>query len=46
MLEFIAALFALSFSALCLIFVFLAGILLVKDSIELMIMWIKDLIRK
>lgn len=46
MLEFIAALFALSFSALALLFIFLAGILVVKDVIELTIMWIKDQIRK
>lgn len=46
MLEFIATLFAISFSALVLILVFLAGILVVKDIIELMIMWIEDQIRK
>ena len=42
MLEFIAALFALSFSGLVLLFTFLAGILLVKDLIER----IEDQIRK
>lgn len=34
MLDFIAALFALSFSGLVLFFTFLAGILMVKDLIE------------
>lgn len=42
MLEFIATLFALSFSELVLIFTFLAGILLVKDLIK----QIEDQIRK
>lgn len=42
MLEFIAALFALSFSGLILLFTFLAGILLVKDLVER----IEDQIRK
>lgn len=46
MLEFIATLFALSFSALVLLLVFLAGILVVKDVIDLTIMWIEDQIRK
>lgn len=46
MLEFIATLFALSFSALVLFLVFLAGILVVKDVIDLTIMWIEDQIRK
>lgn len=42
MLKFIAALFALSFSGLVLIFTFFAGILMVKDLIER----IEDRIRK
>lgn len=46
MLEFIAALFALSFSGLVLLFTFLAGIVMIKNLIELTIMWIEDQIRK